>query len=189
MVSVARLSLFAASRSCLRLGPHGGLEMSATAGEGANIRSLDELWVQQAGLNQQAGFDTLQLGRELADLEKAGALPPSGGVRLSVGIALKNYVDALMAEGMELRDCLAWKHWYQEAKEGRQYELRDLQNARVEAIDLLFFWISICQLLGLAPADVLRLYGRKLEINLRRQQERRTQAEHSAHEHENQRVV
>lgn len=151
--------------------------------------TLEEIWLQQAALNKQAGFDTLELGRNLAALENAGALPAIGGLRLPVGVALKNYIDALLAEGMELRDCLAWKHWYQEAKEGRQYELRDLQNARVEAIDILFFWISICQLLGLQPADVLRLYQAKLEINLRRQHERRTQAEHAAHEHENKCVV
>lgn len=163
--------------------------MSDPTSTGANLRTLDEVWLQQAALNKQAGFDTLELGRGLAALEKAGALPASGGVRLAVGVALKNYVDALVAEGMELRDCLAWKHWYQEAKEGRQYELRDVQNARVEAIDMLFFWISICQLLGLEPADVLRLYSRKLEINLRRQHEGRTQAEHSTHEHENKCVV
>ncbi len=161
----------------------------STSSEGVGLRTLEEVWQQQAALNKQAGFDTLEMGRNLATLEKAGTLPASGGVRLSVGIALKNYVDALMAEGMELRDCLAWKHWYKEAKDGRQYELRDLQNARVEAIDLLFFWISICQLLGLEPAEVMRLYGRKLEINLRRQHEGRSQAEHGAHEHENKCVV
>jgi hypothetical protein len=155
----------------------------------STVGTLEQIWSHQAALNKQAGFDTLELGRALAALEKSDALPASGGARLSVGIALKNYVDALLAEGMELRDCLAWKHWYQEAKEGRQYELRDLQNARVEAIDLLFFWISICQLLGLEPADVLRLYNQKLEINLRRQREARTQAEHGSHEHENQCVV
>ena len=89
----------------------------------------------------------------------------------------------------ELQACLTWKHWYREAKEGRQYELRDLQNARVEATDMLFFWVSICQLLGMTPGDVYRLYGKKLNINHRRQDEGRSQEEHADYEEENRSVV
>lgn len=155
----------------------------------SEIRTLEDVWMQQAALNRQAGFDTLEMGRALAAQEREARLPESGGSRLSVGIAIKNYLDAMAAECMELQDCLSWKHWYAEAKEGRQYELRDLQNARVEAIDMLFFWVSICQLLGLEPPDVYRLYSKKLEINLRRQQEGRSQGEHTAYEDENKGVV
>lgn len=153
------------------------------------IRNLEDIWVQQAALNKQAGFDTREMGKVLAAEEQAARLPESGGTRVSVGIAIKNYLDALVAECMELQDCLSWKHWYKEAKEGRQYELRDLQNGRVEAIDMLFFWVSICQLLGLEPADIFRLYGKKLDINFRRQHEGRSQAEHAEHEDENKGVV
>ncbi|MCK4277473.1 MAG: hypothetical protein KAX78_13215, partial [Phycisphaerae bacterium] len=74
-------------------------------------------------------------------------------------------------------------------KQGRQYELQDIQNARVEATDMLFFWISICQLLGMGPQDVYRLYAKKLAINHRRQDEDRSQAEHGGHEEENRQVV
>ncbi len=153
------------------------------------ITSLEDIWPRQAELNARAGFDTRALGEALAAAERAGALPESGGIRLEVGKALKSYVDALAAECHELQECLAWKHWYREAREGRQHELRDLQNARVEAIDMLFFWVSICQLLGLTPADVYRLYQAKLQINHRRQDEKRSQAEHALHEHENRQVV
>jgi len=156
---------------------------------GQDIRSLEDLWPLQAELNRRAGFDTAGLGRALAAAEADGSLPQAGGVRCQVGRALKNYLDALASECHELQDCLSWKHWYREAKEGRQYELRDVQNARVEAIDMLFFWMSICQLLGLAPADVYRLYAAKLGINLRRQDENRSQAEHASHEEENRQVV
>jgi len=120
---------------------------------------------------------------------KGDTLPAEGDLRVEVGRALKNYIDALAAECQEMLDCTAWKHWYAEAKQGRQYELRDIQNARVEAIDMLFFWISICQLLGLTPQDVYRLYAKKLGINHRRQDEARTQAEHGRHEDENRAVV
>jgi len=153
------------------------------------VAALEDLWPLQAELNRRAGFDTDGLGRRLAEAEAAGALEPEGGLRAAVGRALKNYVDALASECHELQECLSWKHWYREAKEGRQYELRDVQNARVEATDMLFFWISICQLLGLSPQDLCRLYVRKLGINHRRQDENRAQAEHTAHEGENREVV
>ena len=155
----------------------------------ANIASLEDIWPLQAELNARAGFDTLALGSALAAAERDGTLPEAGGLRTDVGKALKNYVDALAAECHEMQECLSWKHWYREAHEGRQHELRDVQNARVEATDMLFFWISLCQLLGLGPQDVYRLYAAKLGINHRRQDEGRCQAQHARHEDENRSVV
>jgi len=153
------------------------------------IESLEDIWPLQAALNAKAGFDTLGLGRRLAAALSGGESSASAALRVEVGRALKNYIDALASECGELQDCLAWKHWYREAKEGRQYELGDVQNARVEATDMLFFWVSICQLLGMAPDDVYRLYAAKLGINHRRQDENRTQAEHADHEAENRSVL
>ena len=149
----------------------------------SSVGSLEEIWKLQAELNKRAGFETLALGSALAAAEHDAA------ERLEVGRALKNYIDALAAECHELKECLAWKHWYDEARQGRQYELQDVQNARVEAIDMLFFWVSICQLLGLSCQDVYRLYSKKLSINHRRQDEARSQSEHSRHETENREVV
>jgi hypothetical protein len=157
--------------------------------ENEGIGSLEDIWPRQGELNRRAGFDTLGIGAALVSAERKGEMPEQGGVRLEAGRALKNYLDALASECHEMQECLSWKHWYKEAKEGRQYELRDLQNARVEATDMLFFWISLCQILGLTPRDVYRLYERKLGVNLRRQDEGRSQAEHSLHEHENRGVV
>ncbi len=154
----------------------------------SSIESLEDIWPLQGDLNARAGFDTRQLGKELTTAEKAdGDLPDEVAVR--IGRALKNYIDAMTSECHELQECLSWKHWYKEAKEGRQYQLQDLQNARVEATDMLFFWVSICQILGLAPEDVYRLYEKKLGINHNRQDENRTQSEHSSHEDENRIVV
>ncbi len=149
------------------------------------VRSLEDIWPLQAGLNARAGFDTKAIGEALG----GEAASSQQTALLAAGRALKNYIDALAAECGELQDCLSWKHWYKEAKEGRQYELRDLQNARVEAVDMLFFWVSICQILGLTPEDVYRLYARKLGINHRRQDENRTQAQHADHEDENRSVI
>ena len=151
-------------------------------------QSLKNLWPLQAKLNERAGFDTLSLGKAVAQADK-NSTAKSDETFVKAGRALKNYIDALSDECRELQDCLSWKHWYREAKEGRQYELQDLQNARVEAVDMLFFLVSIFQLLGLEPDDVFRLYDKKLQINHRRQDEDRTQAEHGTHEHENRQVT
>ena len=155
------------------------------------IRCLEDIWPLQAELNKRAGFDTQALGDALRACERDGQIDTDAAseLRVTVGRALKNYVDALTAECHELQECLSWKHWYREAKEGRQYQLQDVQNARVEAIDMLFFWASICQLLGLSPADLCRLYAKKLSINHRRQDQDRAQGEHADHEGENQSVV
>ncbi len=157
------------------------------------VNSLEDLWPLQAQLNARTGFDTLALGKALNESltessQAKPASPQAGDILLQAGRALKNYIDALSSECSELQDCLSWKHWYAEAKAGRQYELKDVQNARVEATDMLFFWISICQLLGLSPDDVYRLYEKKLGINHRRQDENRTQSDHGNHEEENRNV-
>ena len=154
-----------------------------------NIRSLEDIWPLQAELNKRTGFDTAGLGAELAAAEAAGQLPKAAPVRVAVGRALKNHLDALTAECHELQGCLSWKHWYREAKEGCQYQLQDIQNARVEATDMLFFWVSFFQLLGLKPEDIYRLYAGKLGINHKRQDENRSQADHMQHESENRSVT
>ena len=151
------------------------------------IGSLEDIWPLQAALNKKAGIDTAGLGEALKAAEGPdGAVDPQAA--LAAGRALKNYIDALAGECHELQECLSWKHWYKEAKEGRQYQLQDVQNARVEATDILFFWISICQLLGLSAEDVYRLYAKKLGINHKRQDEGRSQAEHGRFEGENRQV-
>ena len=151
--------------------------------------TLEDIWKLQAQLNSRSGFDTQALGDRLAELEASGELPEQGGHRVEVGRALKSYIDAMSSECHELMNCLSWKHWYKEAREGRQHELQDIQNARVEVVDMLFFWISMCQLLGMDLDKVIGLYAKKLKINHRRQDEGRSQAAHSQHEDENRQVV
>jgi hypothetical protein len=153
------------------------------------IESLEDIWPLQAALNAKAGFDTQAMGKALVAAQQSATPEATRQAALAVGRALKNYLDALAAECHELQECLWWKHWYKEARQGRQHELHDPQNARVEAIDMLFFWVSICQLLGLEPQDVYRLYSRKLGINHARQDQDRTQAQHAQHEEENRNVV
>jgi len=116
---------------------------------------LEDMFERQAALNKRIGYDTKAL-RENFDARSAGAW-------------LIDYIMAAGNELEELRDCTFWKHWCSEAQQGRRFEIHDLQNARVEVIDLLFFWISMAQCVGLSAEDVHNLYLQKLDVNHKRQ--------------------
>ncbi len=117
---------------------------------------LEEMFAQQARLNKRIGYDTESL-REDFDVQTAG-------------IWLNDYIAAASNELEELRDSTYWKHWCAEAKSGKRFAISDLQNARVEVIDLLFFWISMAQCVGLNAKDVYDLYLQKLDVNHKRQE-------------------
>lgn len=166
------------------------LHLSEDADDTMESGSFEELFQSQAGLNAKSGMDTLGVGRLLREAE----LDPDKGAELEAmllqaGIMLHHYINAVRSETQELADCQAWKHWYAEAKAGKQFKIQDLQNARVEVIDLFFFWMSLAQVLGLDTSDIYRMYRKKSGINHRRQDEDRSQAEHGEHEAENQDVV
>jgi len=116
---------------------------------------LKEIFERQAELNRRIGHDTEAL-REDFDPVQAGKW-------------LNDYLMAAANELEELRDCTFWKHWCAEAKEGKRFAVHDLQNARVEVIDLLFFWVSLAQCVGLSAEDCYHLYLQKLDVNHRRQ--------------------
>ena len=116
---------------------------------------LKQLFKKQAELNKRVGFD--------ADALKATFDPKYAGEWLN------NYLAAMSNELEELRDCTFWKHWCQEAKDGKRFEIHDLQNARVEIIDMLFFWISLAQCAGMDADDVWDIYQQKLGVNHARQ--------------------
>ena len=116
---------------------------------------LEDMFDRQAELNKRIGYDTKAL-RENFDLRAAGTW-------------LNDYIMAAGNELEELRDCTFWKHWCTEAQQGRRFEIHDLQNARVEVIDLLFFWISMAQCVGLDAEEVHKLYLQKLDVNHKRQ--------------------
>ena len=96
---------------------------------------------------------------------------------------VRNYALAMTQEISELVDSTNWKWWR------TKVDLFDEQNLRVELVDILHFWVSACQVMGLEAEDVHRMYMQKNAINRKRQDESRTQAEHGQHEDENRDVV
>jgi hypothetical protein len=116
---------------------------------------LEDIFERQAALNKRIGYDTKSM-KDHFDPELAGRW-------------LNDYIMAASNELEELRDCTFWKHWCSEAQKGKRFAVHDLQNARVEVIDLLFFWVSMAQCVGLSAEDVHDLYLKKLRVNHERQ--------------------
>jgi dimeric dUTPase (all-alpha-NTP-PPase superfamily) len=75
-----------------------------------------------------------------------------------------NYCRAMTQEIAELTDSVPWKWW-------AKYQTFDLQNARVEVVDLFHFLISAAQVLGMSADDVFNAYVKKNEVNFKRQED------------------
>lgn len=78
---------------------------------------------------------------------------------------------ALHDESQELQNSCHWKWWSKEVKENPdlQFKIKDEGNAKIEAIDILHFLVSIFQVLDMTPEDVLKVYRMKHQKNIERQ--------------------
>jgi dimeric dUTPase (all-alpha-NTP-PPase superfamily) len=106
---------------------------------------LDQLFELQSGLNERIGVKVGQLSEK----ERREWL--------------LQYCRAMSQEIAELTDCVPWKWW-------AKYQEFDLQNARVEIVDLLHFLISLAQVAGMSADDMFTAYTKKHEVNQQRQQ-------------------
>ena len=70
---------------------------------------------------------------------------------------------ALNQESAEAIDSLNWKWWKQDTD--------DWDNVKVELVDMLHFWVSMCTIAGLDAKDVYDLYAKKNKLNFKRQDE------------------
>ena len=74
---------------------------------------------------------------------------------------LVNYSKAMKEELYELEDELLWKWWSKD-------EI-DMQNIRVELIDILHFLVSAMMCAGLTAEKVFDIYKQKHSVNIKRQ--------------------
>ena len=109
------------------------------------LDQLRELFRMQQALNERIGVRT----PDMNDEEKTKWL--------------LNYCRAMSQEIAELTDSVPWKWW-------AKYQKFDLQNARVEVVDLFHFLISLAQTLGMSADDVFDAYVKKNEVNFKRQE-------------------
>ena len=76
-------------------------------------------------------------------------------------IWLSKYAKATAEELAELNEELLWKWWSKDKI--------DIQNIRVELIDILHFLVSAMICAGLSPERVFDIYRQKHEVNIKRQ--------------------
>tara|TARA_B100000586_G_C19904357_1_gene340483 strand:+ start:168 stop:584 length:417 start_codon:yes stop_codon:yes gene_type:complete len=74
-----------------------------------------------------------------------------------------NFELALKQESAEAIDSLNWKWWKKDDD--------DWDNAKVELVDMLHFWVSMCTIAGMDAAEVMTLYFKKNDLNFKRQDE------------------
>ena len=74
-----------------------------------------------------------------------------------------NFEKALSQESAEAIDSLNWKWW---KKDGDDWE-----NVKIELVDMLHFWVSMCTIAGMNAQDVFELYAKKNKLNFKRQDE------------------
>ena len=86
-----------------------------------------------------------------------------GGLKVNdlPNVWLSNYSRAMREEILELDEELLWKWWSKD-------EI-DIQNIRVELIDVLHFLVSALLCSGLTPEKVYDIYCQKHAVNLNRQ--------------------
>ncbi len=105
---------------------------------------LQDLFDKQMALNRRIGVNP----SEMDDAERTQWV--------------LNYTRATSQELAELVDSVPWKWW-------AKYQTLDMQNARVEVVDLFHFIISLAQVLGMDAKDVHDLYNQKNKLNFQRQ--------------------
>ena len=74
-----------------------------------------------------------------------------------------NFELALRQESSEAIDSLNWKWWKKDEE--------DWDNIKVELVDMLHFWVSMCTVAGMDAKEVMELYAKKNKLNFKRQDE------------------
>ena len=108
---------------------------------------LEEIFTLQKELNRRIGVDTDAIRGDAA----------------KQGEWLLHYTRAMGQEVAELVDSVPWKWW-------AKYQTLDLDNAKVEIVDLLHFLVSAAQVAGMDAAEMFDLYARKHRLNRERQE-------------------
>ena len=78
----------------------------------------------------------------------------------------KRFLDfelALRQESAEAIDSLNWKWWKKDEE--------DWDNIKVELVDMLHFWVSMCTVAGLDANEGFQLYFKKNKLNHDRQKQ------------------
>ncbi|GHV15122.1 hypothetical protein AGMMS49938_12570 [Fibrobacterales bacterium] len=98
----------------------------------------------------------------MANLRKAAQTGELLGPNTETNEWLRKYLEALKDESRELGDELLWKWWSKDKL--------DMQNIRVEIVDILHFWLSLAMVAGMDAEKIFEIYMQKNKVNIERQQ-------------------
>ncbi len=126
---------------------------------------LDKIFEMQTELNDYVFAKNNLKDTDGQDLSMQSIIAAAANNKLMVNDLpntwLANYARAMREELVELDDELLWKWWSKD-------EI-DMQNIRVELIDILHFLVSAMMCAGLDAEKVYDIYQQKHAVNLKRQ--------------------
>ena len=126
---------------------------------------LQSIFAMQADLNNYVFTKNEIKADDGSQLSMSTIIDQAGTGRLGVNDLpnhwLSRYSQAMEAELRELKDDLLWKWWSKDKI--------DLQNVRVELIDILHFLVSAMMAAGLSAEKVFDIYRQKHAVNRGRQ--------------------
>jgi len=85
------------------------------------------------------------------------------------GQLIYDHCQAIASELQELINCIYWKSWTKEAKEGKRYMFRNKENLKEEIADILCFLGDICAAVDMDAEELAAINVRKTEVNINRQ--------------------
>jgi len=85
-----------------------------------------------------------------------------------------NFDLALKQESAEAIDSLNWKWWKKDTE--------DWDNVKIELVDMLHFWVSMCTIADLTAQEVMDLYAKKNKLNHNRQDQGYKQGTYSKYD-------
>jgi dUTPase. len=131
----------------------------------AGVDMLQSIFAMQAELNDHVFTKNGLRADDGSPLSMSDIVEQAGTGRLGVNELpnqwIARYTQAMEAELNELKDDLLWKWWSKDKI--------DIQNVRVELIDMLHFLISAMISAGLSADKVFDIYRQKHAVNVARQ--------------------
>jgi len=85
------------------------------------------------------------------------------------GQLVYDHLQAIASEIQELMNCIYWKSWTKEAKEGKRFMFRNIENAKEEIADIYCFLGDICAAVGMNAEELTAINVRKTQVNIDRQ--------------------
>lgn len=120
----------------------------------ADHMDLSDFIFSKKGVPEKIGGDFMS---GLCALAKQGAWGPND----PPSIWLQRFLRAMKDELRELDESIAWKWW--------RPDRTDMQNVRVELIDIFHFLLSAMTSAGLTGGDLAKVYYEKRKLNFDRQ--------------------